>query len=53
MKKISLTLGIVFLILTFAGGGYVFINHGEVSAGYAVVPALWTIVCFGYYQRKK
>ena len=28
MKKIVLILGIIFLVLTFIGGGYVFINHG-------------------------
>lgn len=52
MKRIALILGIVFLILTFIGGGYVLINHGQVSAGYAVIPGLWTMICFGIYQRK-
>ena len=52
MKLIALIFGIIFLILTFAGGGYVIINHGQVNAGYAVIPALWTIVCFGVYRRK-
>ena len=53
MKKVALALGIIFLVLTFVGGGYVLINHGQVSAGYAVIPALWSMVCFGYYQRKR
>ena len=53
MRKTALILGIVFLILTFIGGGYVLINHGQVSAGYAVIPGLWTMICFGYYQREK
>lgn len=53
MKKAALILGIIFLLLTFIGGGYVLINHGQVSAGYAVIPALWTMICFGYYQHKK
>lgn len=53
MKTIALILGIVFLILTFAGGTYVLINHGQVSAGYAVVPSLWCIICFGFYRSKK
>ena len=44
-KKIALILGIIFLILTFIGGGYVFINHGQVNAGYAVVPGIWTMIC--------
>jgi len=53
MKKIVLILGIVFLTLTFIGGGYVLINHGQVNAGYAVVPGIWTMICFGFYQRKR
>ena len=52
MKRIALILGIVFLILTFAGGGYVLANHGQVNAGYAVIPALWTMVFFGMYRGK-
>ena len=52
MKLIALIFGIIFWILTFAGGGYVIINHGQVNAGYAVIPALWTMVCFGVYRRK-
>ncbi|MCM1327015.1 MAG: hypothetical protein NC094_09440 [Bacteroidales bacterium] len=53
MKKMALILGIIFLILTFIGGRYVIINHGQVNAGYAVIPGLWTMICFGYYQSKK
>ena len=34
MKKAALILGIIFLVLTFVGGGYVLINHGQVNAGY-------------------
>ena len=53
MKKAAFLLGIIFLILTFAGGIYVIHNHGQVSAGYAVIPGLWTMVCFGYYRGGK
>lgn len=53
MKKVALILGVIFLILTFAGSGYVLINHGEVNAGYAAIPALWTIICFGFYRSGK
>ncbi len=53
MKKIALMLGIVFLSLTFVGSSYVLINHGHVNAGYAVIPMLWTILCFGYYRNSK
>lgn len=53
MRKLALIAGIIFLILTFVGGGYVIINHGEVNAGYAAIPSLFTIICFGYYRKKK
>ncbi len=52
VKKAALILGIVCLILTLAGGGYVMMNRGEANAGYAVIPSLWAILCFGYYRRK-
>lgn len=51
MKRIVLILGIIFLFLTFIGGGYVLINHGQVNAGYAVVPGIWAILCFSYYRK--
>lgn len=53
MKKVSMVLGITFMILTFAGGVYVLTNHEQVNAGYAVVPALWCIICFSFYRSKK
>ena len=53
MKKAALILGIIFLFLTFTGGGYVLVNHGQVNAGYAIIPGMWAIICFGYYQSKK
>ena len=49
-KKAALILGIVFLTLTLIGGFYVIDNHGEVNA---VVPGLWTMICFGYCKNKK
>lgn len=52
MRKLALIMGIIFLILTFVGGGYVIINHGQVNAGYAVLPGLFTVICFGYYRKK-
>ncbi|MCM1135417.1 MAG: hypothetical protein NC400_07550 [Clostridium sp.] len=51
IKKLALILGIIFLTLTFIGSSYVLINHGQVNAGYAVVPGLWTMICFGYYRK--
>ncbi len=53
MRKVALILGIIFLILTFAGGGYVLFNHGQVNAGYAVIPSIWAMICFGYYRKIK
>lgn len=53
MKRTALILGIIFLILTFVGGGYVLINHGQVNAGYAVVPGIWAMICFGFYRSGK
>ena len=53
LQKIALILGIVFLTLTFIGVFYVLANHGQVNAGYAVVPGIWTMICFGYYRNKK
>ncbi|MBD5521323.1 MAG: hypothetical protein HDR03_08915 [Lachnospiraceae bacterium] len=53
MKKIALILGIIFSFLTFTGGGYVIIYHGQVNAGYAVMPGLWAIICFSYYRSVK
>lgn len=50
MKRAALILGIISLTLTFIGGIYVIGNRGEVNAGYAVIPSLWTIICFGYYR---
>ena len=52
-KKIALILGIVFLSFTIIGGGYVILNHGQVNAGYAIVPSIWAMICFGYYRNKK
>lgn len=52
-EKTALILGIIFLFLTFTGGGYVLINHGQVNAGYAVVPGIWAMICFGYYRARR
>ena len=52
MKMVALILGIVFLILTFIGVGYVIINNGQPNAGYAVIPGLWAVVFFGIYRGK-
>ena len=43
-QKIFRILSFVFCILTFIGAGYVLINKGEVNAGYAVIPSLFSII---------
>ena len=55
MKKISLIMSLLFMILTFIGAGYVLINHGQVNAGYAVVPMCICLSFVGIYsgQNKK
>lgn len=53
MKRAALILGIVCLILTLIGGAYVILNHGQVNAGYAVIPCLWCMICFGFYRSRK
>lgn len=52
-EKSSIDFRNYFLILTFIGDGYVLINHGQVNAGYAVVPGIWTVICFGFYRNGK
>ncbi len=52
-KKAALIFGIMFLTLTFIGGCYVLDNHGQVNAGYAVVPGVWAMICFAYYRSGK
>lgn len=49
-RRIFLFLQIVFIVLTFIGAGYVFLNHGEPNAGYAVVPMLFAMI-FGMLFR--
>lgn len=51
MKRAALIAGWIFVILTFAGGGYVLLHHGEANAGYAVIPSLGALACFGYYRN--
>ena len=53
MKWVALALGIIFLILALIGAAYVIINHGQVNAGYAVIPSLWCMICFGLYRNRK
>ena len=53
MKKITLLLSILFIILTFAGAGYVLYNGGKVNAGYAVVPMVFALISIVSYRNRK
>jgi len=50
MRRIVAIIGLVFAALTIVGAGYVLLNYGNVSAGYAAVPLVLTLVCFGYIK---
>ena len=43
-EKIFRILTFIFMILTFIGAGYVLINKGQVSVGYAVIPSLFCAI---------
>lgn len=43
--KAVLALNILFVILTVIGAGYVILNHGEKSPGFAVAPMLGALLC--------
>ena len=51
--KAFLTLFIVFVVLTFAGAGYVFLNGGTANAGYACIPMLFALLFAGAYRSSK
>lgn len=53
MKKLLLVLSIIFVILTFAGAGYVLLNKGTVNAGYACVPMIFTLMFIEAYRTKR
>lgn len=52
MKKIFFGLGIIFMILTFCGAGYVLYTGGRVNAGYAVVPMMFTLAFMVFEARE-
>lgn len=43
-EKVFKILTFIFMIITFAGAGYVLYNKGKVNAGYAVVPSLFCAI---------
>ncbi len=53
MKKTTLVLSIIFIILTFIGTGYVLYNKGQVNAGYAIIPLLFALSSIAFYRNRK
>ncbi len=53
MQKLVLVLSIVFIILTFAGAGYVLLNRGNGNAGYAAIPMVCALACISFYRHKE
>lgn len=53
MKRVSFIASIIFILLTFAGAGYVLYKHGSVNAGFAVVPSIFALASVSFYLRKK
>ena len=53
IKRLYLVLSIVFIILTFAGAGYVLLNGRKVNAGYACVPMVFALLSISIYQKYK
>ena len=47
LRVVTLIISILFMILTFVGAGYVLINHGQVNAGYAVIPMCLCLAFLG------
>ena len=53
IKKLALMLSVIFVILTFAGAGYVLFNGGKVNAGYACVPMVFALISMFFYRKYK
>lgn len=52
-RKLLFMLTILFIVLCFAGGGYVMLSGGQANAGYAVIPMVLALACFQGYQTLK
>ncbi|MDD3429977.1 MAG: hypothetical protein PHG02_08250 [Oscillospiraceae bacterium] len=46
LQKFLPVLAILFAGVTCIGAGYVLLNKGQVNAGYAVVPCVFTVALF-------
>lgn len=52
MKKMLLVFSIIFTVLTFAGIVYVIISHGQKSAGFAIIPAVFAIAFISALKKQ-
>ena len=50
-KKLTLASSVIFTILTVAGAGFVLLNGGNVTAGYACVPMVLALVSISFYRK--
>lgn len=53
MNKIVAALSLLFVILTFAGAGYVLYTGGEASPGYAAVPMIFALGGIGFLRKNR
>ena len=53
IKKLALTLSVVFIILTFIGAGYILLNNGKINAGYACIPMVFALIFVSFYRKYK
>lgn len=53
IRKLSLILSVIFIILTFVGAGYILYNGGKVNAGYACVPMVFALISISFYRKYK
>ena len=53
MLRTWFVLCIIFILLTFAGAGYVLLNKGAAHAGGAVIPLLFALTFLVLYHRKR
>ena len=52
MRRILLVFSIVFTLLTLAGTVCVIISHGQKSAGFAIVPAVFAIAFISALKKQ-
>ena len=53
LTSLLLILQFLFLGLSLAGAAYVVLQDGEPSAGFAVIPMVFSLVFGHFYRRRK